>query len=171
MEKETKVYTRRDSATACLKKLGVRKENYNEFITKHEDDEGVLFEVNISGAEEQVLKNQQAASREERRAIETPPPVERRAGMADLVAAQSATAEALKETVKTLAAIKHTSKKTSKPRAGERTVSSVARALVVEGLSNEEIWKQLKHEFKLDASKKHYPSWYRSEARRKGLIK
>ena len=167
MEKETKVYTRRDSATACLKKLGVTKEDYDKFITKHKDDEGDLFEVDITAVKASIV----SSSKSEPRAIETPPPVERRAGMADLVAAQSATAEALKETVKTLAAIKHTSKKTSKPRAGERTVSRVARALVVEGLSNEEIWKQLKHEFKLDDSKKHYPSWYRSEARRKGLIK
>ena len=75
------------------------------------------------------------------------------------------------ETVKTLASLQ--GKKTAKKvvRQPGRTVSSVARDLIIAGRSNDEVWKALKQEFKLDSSKKHYPAWYRSEVKRKGLIK
>ena len=168
MEKETKVYTRRDSATAALKKIGVQKEDYSKFITKHTDDDGDLYEVDLVAAKASLDIQEEPAL--ERRAVETPPPVERRAGMADLVAAQSATAEALKETAKTLASIKPAPARRPQRQAG-RTVSSVARELIVSGKSNDEVWKALKNEFKLDDGKKHYPAWYRSEAKRKGLVK
>ncbi len=44
-------YTRRDSATAFLRKLGVSKSSYNDFITK--DDEG-LFWVDVEEAEKSL---------------------------------------------------------------------------------------------------------------------
>jgi hypothetical protein len=53
----------------------------------------------------------------------------------------------------------------------KRTVSSVARALIVAGKTNEEVWDALVKEFKLDDSKKSYPAWYRRECKNKGLIK
>jgi len=50
------------------------------------------------------------------------------------------------------------------------TVSSVARRLILEGLTNEQVWGQLKTGFKLDDSKKHYPSWYRAQLKRDGKL-
>ena len=55
--------------------------------------------------------------------------------------------------------------------AEKRTVSSVARALIVAGKTNEEVWDALVKEFKLEDSKKSYPAWYRRECKSKGLIK
>jgi len=167
---EVKVYTRRDSATAFLKKLGVPTTAYNQFITKHTDDDGDLFEVDAAGAYKYCTPAKATSVSKRAEASQ----VERRAGMSDLVEAQKSTAQALKETAETLASLKQKPGKKGHtfPRAtSERTVSSVARALVIEGKSNDEIWKVLKQEFKLDPSKKHYPAWYRSEAKRKGLIK
>jgi hypothetical protein len=49
-----------------------------------------------------------------------------------------------------------------------RTVSSVARELILQGLDNNATYAKLVDEFALSADKKYYPAWYRSELRRKG---
>jgi hypothetical protein len=58
-----------------------------------------------------------------------------------------------------------------KSAGSKRTVSSVARELIVAGKTNDEVWSALQKEFKLDDSKKSYPAWYRRECKAKGLIK
>ncbi len=58
--------------------------------------------------------------------------------------------------------------KTEKPkRAG---ISQLARDLILAGRTNQEVWAIIKDAFGLDDSKKHYPTWYRCEMRRKGLL-
>ena len=47
-------------------------------------------------------------------------------------------------------------------------MSSVARELILQGLDNNAVYAKLVDEFKLDAEKKYYPAWYRSELRGKG---
>ena len=54
------------------------------------------------------------------------------------------------------------------PRATRRTVSSAAREWILAGMKNDEVYSKLVDEFQLSADKKYYPSWYRSELRRKG---
>lgn len=49
-------------------------------------------------------------------------------------------------------------------------VSSMARDLILAGKTNQEVWDVLKEAFNLDDSKKHYPTWYRCELKRKGLL-
>lgn len=51
-----------------------------------------------------------------------------------------------------------------------RTVSSVARELILKGLDNNTIYAELVKEFDLGPEKKYYPAWYRSELRKKGVI-
>lgn len=63
-----------------------------------------------------------------------------------------------------------TEKKPAKKEAA-RTVSTAARELIVAGKTNAEVWEVIKKEFDLDDSKKSYPAWYRSDCKRKGLIK
>ena len=53
------------------------------------------------------------------------------------------------------------------PKETRRTVSSAAREHILAGHDNKKVWELLKEEFDLDDSKKHYPSWYRSEMKRK----
>jgi hypothetical protein len=59
-------------------------------------------------------------------------------------------------------------KKSRKP-AGD-TVSAVARALILAGKTNQEVWIALQKQFNLDDGKRSYPGWYRSEVKRKGLL-
>lgn len=56
-------------------------------------------------------------------------------------------------------------------REAARTVSTVARELIVAGKTNPEVWAVIQKEFDLDDSKKSYPAWYRSDCKRKGLVK
>lgn len=49
-------------------------------------------------------------------------------------------------------------------------VSAVARELILAGRTNQEVWAVIKEAFNLDDSKKHYPTWYRCEMKRKGLL-
>jgi hypothetical protein len=62
-------------------------------------------------------------------------------------------------------------KKEKVVKAAARTVSAVARELIVAGKTNLEVWAVIQKEFDLDDSKKSYPAWYRSDCKRKGLVK
>ena len=137
----SKIYATRDSTTSLLRRMGVAKEQYNNFIVKNE---GGQFEVNIAKAEKHLKSLVKAA---------------------EPVAAKEKPAASPK------AETKEVPKTDEKPvRAARHTVSSVARQLILEGKTNEEVWKAIKSEFKLDNSKKHYPAWYRSELRRAGKL-
>lgn len=48
-------------------------------------------------------------------------------------------------------------------------VSAMARRLILAGHTNQEVWATIKEAFNLDDSKKHYPTWYRCEMKRKGM--
>ena len=60
-------------------------------------------------------------------------------------------------------------KKDGKP-AKAKGVSAVARELILAGRTNQEVWTVIKEAFNLDDSKKHYPTWYRCEMKRKGQL-
>ena len=49
-------------------------------------------------------------------------------------------------------------------------ISATARELILAGKTNQEVWAELKQQFDLDDSKKHYPTWYRCEMKRKGQL-
>ena len=115
-----KVYTKRDSATAALRKMGVLKGDYNKYIKKLSD-----------GRFELVNPSKEAK-----------------------------TAKAAPKGTKTVA----------KTATSGSTVSSRARELILAGKKNADVFATLKAEFNLDDSKKHYPSWYRSEMRRSGAL-
>lgn len=120
----TKTYSRRDSATSALRKMGIDKKDYDKFITKVAG--GVLCEL---GSAQLHLNNAKPKSEKS----------------------------------------KEKAKKGGKKTSSRRTVSSVIRGLIEDGLSNKEIWEKVKSEFKLDDAKRSYPAWYRSEMRRKDL--
>ncbi len=63
--------------------------------------------------------------------------------------------------------------KTEKPPKAEKkvSVSQAMRDLIIAGKTNDEVWAKVKEQFNLDDSKKHYPAWYRSDLKKKGLIK
>jgi hypothetical protein len=49
-------------------------------------------------------------------------------------------------------------------------ISATARALILDGKTNAEVWEILQAKFELDHSKRHYPTWYRCEMKRTGLL-
>lgn len=50
------------------------------------------------------------------------------------------------------------------------SVSTVVRRAILNGRSNQDIWEEIREKFNLDDKKKYYPSWYRCDLRRKGLL-
>lgn len=52
------------------------------------------------------------------------------------------------------------------PKEPRVTVASRCRELIKSGKDNQEVWDVVAKEFKLDDSKRHYPSWYRSQMKR-----
>lgn len=50
------------------------------------------------------------------------------------------------------------------------TISSVVTRLILAGKTNAEVWAVIKEQFKLDDSKKGYPSWYRNQLKKKGSL-
>lgn len=139
----TKTYTSRDSATSMLRKMGIDKSHYPELITKDKDG----FTVDITKAE-QILN---------------PPKIKKLVPKTETATEAPTKAKGSKP--------KPTKGDTSRRGRHDRgrTVSSVARELIIQGLTNNEVYSKLVDEFNLDASKKYYPAWYRSELRGKGF--
>jgi hypothetical protein len=61
-------------------------------------------------------------------------------------------------------------KKAAEPKVKKAGISATARELILAGKTNQEVWEVLKQQFDLDDSKKHYPTWYRCEMKRTGLL-
>jgi hypothetical protein len=65
---------------------------------------------------------------------------------------------------------KKATKATKEPKERQPTVASVARELIANGETDEAVFAQLVEQFKVTDAKKTYPSWYRSQLVRKGVI-
>lgn len=153
-------YTRRDSATAALRKLGIEKTDYHRFIDVLKDEDGTLFVVDVDAAKAFVAR---AAAPKVVVPVKLDPVGNSEA--AKRTAAQKGSSKAI---------TRSTSPKGGRPvavKSATRSVSSVARALLAAGKTNEQVWAVIKAEFKLDDGKKGYPAWYRAEMLRKGLLK
>ena len=131
-----KFYTRRDSATTVLRKLGIKPRDYDFFIEKTSDGQ---FACQIAKAQMHLKSLTEAAKPAEEKPAFEPK------------------------------AVKSVKSKSTKPVAATKSsgISAMARSMIADGYSNQEIWEKLKSEFKLDDSKKHYPTWYRCEMKRK----
>jgi hypothetical protein len=155
----------RDSATRFLKGLGVNKIDYDKFIEKGNWGGVTEFRILVGEAKE-FLGNGHATPEKsiDEKTVDAP---------VDMAVADAVVKAVKKEVKKDIAAaakeiIKKVSEKKSAERfTGKRTVSAVCRAMIVDGKTNAEIWAVIKEEFKLGDNKKHYPAWYRSEAKRK----
>ena len=131
-----KTFTRRDSATSVLRKLGINPRDYDLFIKKLAADK---FEVNLDLANKHVAK----------------------------VAAQTATDKPSAKTKPAKTLVKAVETKSAVTTHNLNTVSGLARHLIEAGKTNKEVWAELQSVFNLDDTKRHYPSWFRSELKRK----
>ena len=114
----TKIYTRRDSATAVLRKLGVPTTDYARFIKRVGDE----YHLDLKAAQDS----------------RRPPEA------------------------------KATKAKAKATKAESSSVAQRCRDLILEGLSNKDIFDRLQKEGALDEDKRHYPGWYRCQMRRQG---
>lgn len=155
-----KIYNRRDSATAVLRKMGFKAEDYNNHI--HKNDDGTYT---LTLAEEKEAKS--AEKFVEKRAVNKE--------LAETATKLSKAANHLTKAATTLDEAVHKVSDAASPEIKVKTkkvgISSVARQLILDGLDNKEVWDVLKKQFNLYDNKKHYPAWYRSELKRGGKIK
>lgn len=134
-----KDFTRRDSATAFLRKNGIDKADYNDYIRIVTDQHGSIFTITLDDVDGT--------------------PVSNKAKSVKIITRSESVAK--RDAEKAVAA-------PVKTNGEKRTVSSAIRDLIKAGKTNGEIWATVQPEFKLADNKKHYPAWYRSELNRKG---
>lgn len=137
----TKTYTARDSATSALRKLGLQARDYNLFITKVGDK----FECKLGAAAAHLESLKNPALKVEAKPAAAKEPKVVKAG---------------RRAVDPVVEVK--TKKLG--------ISATARELILSGKTNQEVWEILKQQFNLDDSKRHYPTWYRCEMKRTGLL-
>lgn len=140
---KVKTYSRRDSAVSVLRKIGIQARDYNLFITKSAD--GVSFICHFEEAEKHLADLKSKPSKK-------------------------SVTNSTKPITLTPVPIKERRESKERREKDKRTVSSVARTMVLDGCTNSEIWAILKEEFSLDDTKKGYPAWYRADAKRRGLL-
>lgn len=145
---EARIVKTRDAATSMLRKLGLKAPAYSTFMSKLEDGRWSvdLPKLHTQGYGVNVKSGAKASKAKTVKAPKQP--------------------KAAK--VKAAKAPKVVKEKTAKvPRT---TVSSVAEALIIAGKTNAEVWAAIKEQFKLDDTKKSYPTWYRCRLKRQGKL-
>ena len=131
----------RDSATTALRKLGVAKIDYDDYIVRRDG----VFYVDVKGAEASVAKTTAKSNLFAGLAKATP------------VKAEATSVKAEKKAATPAA-----------PKADRVTVSGTIRTMIKDGKSNQEIWDALGSQGSgvLKDSQRSYPSWYRCEIAR-----
>lgn len=145
----TKTFKTRDSATSLLRKMGINPRDYNLFIEKADDGQ-VICKVGMAEAHLETLATGKYTTE----------------GMQVSQAVAKSVSKAVVKAGRR--AIDPVVEKPAKAKRGG--ISHVARELILAGKTNQEVWAILKESFNLDDGKKHYPTWYRSELKRKGML-
>jgi restriction endonuclease Mrr len=128
-----KTFTRRDSCTAILKKLGVPASDYNQFIWRTTDGR---FTVNTEKAELYLASRLQNVAKE-------------------VVQGRNKGA---------------TERQAESNQIKRPSSASFIRRLILDGKTNQEIFKILQDQFGCGEEKSNHAAWYRSQMRRQGLI-
>jgi len=151
----TKTYGSRDSAVAVLRKMGVPKDKYNDFVTKTAEGK---YEVDLDAGG-------LASPTETALSTET-----RAAKVAKAAKQKKPTAKLAKGTRKKAPKPEKKAKKLEKKevKGREGSLASRIRELILKGKSNAEVYAALESE--LGESKKWFPGWYRADMRRKGQL-
>jgi hypothetical protein len=138
-------YAARDSATSALRKIGIVKADYDDFIIKRDG----VFYCDIEGAKSFVYKQAEKA-------------------VANMTLTQ-VPAPKLKAQVQADGSVKVAPVAKPKTEKGQ-SVSALIREMILDGFTNQQVWDTLgpKGAGTLGENQKHYGSWYRCELRRKG---
>jgi len=143
-----KSYTRRDSATAALRKMGVDKSQYDQFIhhsvsetsdTYAFDYDEVLLALKTAQTPEDVVEVSEEPTKKPPRVAKKNQPSQKQKAPA----------------------AKKSTRPPGRPVASGDSLSAVCRDLLAEGKTNPEIWNIIQPKFALDEKKKYYPAWFR----------
>lgn len=136
-------FSRRDSATKLLKKLGIDKSRYNDFIVRHGSQD---YRVDETAAIESLKPQTKAV-----KTVAKPAPAAKPAKAAKA-------AKALKPGKVTVVTAIEAPKKVSQ--------AQQIRDLILKGKGNDEIVELLN----LPLKKLTYPAWYRSQLKKQGRL-
>lgn len=157
-----KTFTRRDSATATLRKMGINSRDYNLFI-KANATHPENFDLDLGLAQAHLIKLADLAEGPNKRPVKTT--------TKPLTEAQyQAEANRIANEKPAKAAKAEKKVKAAKTHAGEDSVSAVMRQMLLAGKTNLEVWEHCQPLFNLDEKKRGYPAWYRTELKNKGLL-
>lgn len=184
-----KNFTKRDSATAFLRKLGISKIEYDRHITKIDGGFEVDYQpasATVSDEPKETEFSQLVQSQLVKK--DDPAPEVKKAKVLKMGKGQATSKVALRQIKKAepkkpnlgkgkkadkvdpkkLAVLKEELKKIVTPKTEKVTVSSRSRDLIRKGMTNPQVFAALQKEFGLSDDKKWYPCWYRNQMRRKG---
>lgn len=137
-----KHYTRRDSATAALRKLGIIAADYSKFITQTTSDGGVSCD--LEAAQAYVSGHSKHLPQED---------------------------ATIKGEITETTSVAKAPKKTAKASADKMpSISAVCRELILAGKTNKEVWDIVQPQFQLSDKKRGYPAWYRTELKNAGKL-
>lgn len=164
--KSVAVYTRRDSATTALRKIGVTPSRYNDFIEVNTLSDGSKeFTVDIDRAkseftsqvvEQKVLPEQVAAVEEVKVLRQQLESMVKKAKDKELGIKFKKPDPVITNPVR-------------KPKEGEKC-AEYCRAAILCGHNNYEIFTAIKEYYGHGDDKKNYPAWYRHKMREAGIL-
>jgi hypothetical protein len=145
----SKIYTRRDSITTILRKAGIDKAHYNDYIIKLDD---FSFKLSPEFYEKSSAK---AEVKAEKKPTSKP-------------AKEHKTKPSRKMPVKVV--YEEVTAPAKAYRVDPNNITNTIKTLILDGKSNKEIWDIVQPQFDMDDTKRHYPAWYRSQMKRKGQL-
>lgn len=164
--KSIAVYTRRDSATTALRKIGVPPAEYNSFIEVRLSPEGEKeFAVDLMRAKSEFASQvvEQEVVPEQLAAVEEVKVLRKQLEVMVKKAKDKELGIKFKKPDPVI------TNPVRKPKEGEKC-AEYCRAAILCGHNNYEIFVAIKEHFGHGDDKKNYPSWYRHKMREAGIL-
>lgn len=152
-----KIYSRRDSATAVLRKAGIDKADYNKYI-KVVDGGFTIEDPRFPPVKEvQPAKVHPNAAKNAKQIVN-----------AMEAAVKSGKKSSKKPPVKVV--YEEVTQPAKAYRVDPNNITNTIKSLILGGKTNAEIWGIIQPAFNMADDKRHYPAWYRSQMKRKGQL-
>lgn len=181
---DTKTYSRRDSATKVLKKMGVPIEKYDDYIEKTET--GVVCKIGLANHDYLPSGNEKSSHVRNQKVKKSPGVFNTHEEACTYLLSKGIPKDlhdlyinhmtngqfgvTVHDNPKNIVVENIDKSDKNKPVVKAKSVSGRCRELILEGYTNKEVWAAIKEEFELDENKKYYPAWNRGKLKREGLI-
>lgn len=155
-----KIVTRRDSATAILRKIGIKPRDYDLFIAVAANEK---FAVKVGAAEKHLRDLAGPSPKELQAKAEQAAKVEELRTKLERKVRSDKNAKASKESFRAAQVV--VNEVDIAPENNE-SCASYSRRVITAGHTNAELWVALVKHFNLDSGKRGYPAWYRHQMRK-----